>query len=250
MSRGAPRSSDTPRGARPGRTHGPDALAAAHHLLLAHGLAVRALRERDEGLELGLTLNFTDYRPADEQSRGDADAARRLDGSFNRFFIEPILHGAYPEDVLRDQEGLWPEGLVQQGDLETISAPIDVLGVNFYTGELLTGAEPEEASAAAAQARVGGQPSPNVGSEHVRPVRRGLPQTAMGWEIFPEALRDLLVRLHREYTGPAGVAMYVTENGAAFDDVADADGYVDDADRVDYIRRHLGAVHEAVEAKR
>src|SRR5699024_8186244 len=129
------------------------ALAAAHHLLLGHGLATGALRERDPSLELGLTLNFTDYRPADPDSAGDRDAARRLDGVFNRLFIEPLMSGAYPADVLEDQAGLWPEGLVQDGDMEIISTDFDVLGVNFYTSELLTGADPAEAPAAAGAAR-------------------------------------------------------------------------------------------------
>ncbi|WP_218221058.1 GH1 family beta-glucosidase [Nesterenkonia sp. Act20] len=232
----------------PGRTSPEDSLAAAHHLLLGHGLAVAELRRRDPELELGLTLNFTDYRPADPEAPGDVDAARRLDGSFNRFFASAIFHGAYPEDVLEDQHGLWREGLVQPGDLEIISTPIDVLGVNFYTGELLTGVEPEQASAAAAAARAGGAPNPNVGSEHVASVSRGLPATSMGWEVFPQGLKDLLMRLHREYTGPAGVALYVTENGAAYPDQPDAQDFVQDDDRLSYIREHLRAVRDAMDA--
>ncbi|WP_120003318.1 GH1 family beta-glucosidase [Nesterenkonia muleiensis] len=230
----------------PGRTSPEDAIAAAHHLMLAHGLAVRTLRERDPQLELGLTLNFTDYRPADPAKPGDLDAVRRLDGAFNRFFADAVFTGAYPVDVVEDQAGYWRPGLVQPGDLELISAPIDVLGVNFYTGELLSGVDPQDASAAAARARAEGPPSPNVGSEHVTSVPRGLPVTAMGWEVYPQALRDLLVRLQAEYTGAAGVALYVTENGAAYDDAVAADGTVDDPDRRDYIRRHLLAVHEAM----
>jgi beta-glucosidase len=230
----------------PGRTEPSSALAAAHHLLLGHGLAVHRLRQRDPELELGLTLNFTDYCPADPASAGDVDATRRLDGSFNRFFAEPIFRGTYPADVLKDQAGLWPDDLVRAGDMELISTPIDVLGVNFYTGELLTGAEPGEAPAAAEAARAEGEPNPNVGSEHVSSVRRGLPQTAMGWEVYPQALRDLLVRLHTDYTAEAGVALYVTENGAAYDDVVEPDGSVQDTQRLDYIRRHLRALHEAM----
>lgn len=232
----------------PGRTEPSSALAAAHHLLLGHGLAVRSLRERDPELELGLTLNFTDYRPADSESAGDVDAARRLDGSFNRFFADPIFRGAYPQDVLDDQAGLWPEGLVHDGDLEVIATPIDVLGVNFYTGELLTGADPAEAQQAATTARAEGDPNPNVGSEHVSSIRRGLPQTAMGWEVYPQALRDLLVRLHTDYAAEAGVALYVTENGAAYDDVVEPDGAILDGERLDYIRQHLHAVHAAMQS--
>ncbi|HSK32670.1 MAG TPA: family 1 glycosylhydrolase, partial [Propionicimonas sp.] len=79
-------------------------------------------------------------------------------------------------------------------------------------------------------------------------VVRELPLTAMGWEVDPGGLRDLLTWLHTTYTGPAGTALVITENGAAFDDTADADGFVDDQDRVDYLRTHLGAVHEAIAA--
>ena len=231
----------------PGRTEPQDGLRAAHHLLLSHGAAVRALRERDPELELGLTLNFTDVQPQDPESAADRDAARRLDGMSNRFFIEPLVHGAYPADVLEDLAELWPDDLVQEGDLETIATPIDVLGVNFYTGSMVTGAAPEAAAAAARQARAHDGPSPNVGSEHVAVVRRGIPVTDMGWEIQPDALRALLVRLQRDYTGPAGIRLYVTENGAAMPDQPDEEGFVDDQDRIAYLDGHLRAVHEAIE---
>ncbi len=232
----------------PGRTEPVAALRAAHHLLLGHGLVVEELRRRDPSLELGLTLNFTDTRPLDPRSRRDLDAARRLDGLANRFFVEAVVLGAYPQDVLHDLVGLWPEDLVRDGDLATISAPIDVLGVNYYATQTVTaGCEPERAATAAAQARRFDGPSPSVGSEHVVTVRRGVPVTAMGWEISATGLSDLLLRLHKDYTGPRGVRLFVTENGAAVDDVPDEDGYVDDQDRLRYVAAHLRAVHDAVE---
>ncbi|WP_298885340.1 GH1 family beta-glucosidase [uncultured Serinicoccus sp.] len=231
----------------PGRTVPSDALRAAHHLLLAHGRAVKALRERDPQLELGLTLNFADAQPQRPDSPADQDAARRIDGLANRYFIEPIVRGAYAEDVLEDLAELWPEDLVQDGDMEDISTPIDVLGVNFYSGTAVTGCDPAVAPDAARQARTYDQPTPNVGSEHVRSVRRGLPVTHMGWEIGPQWLGDLLLRLHRDYTGDAGIRLYVTENGAAMPDLADEDGAVDDQDRIAYLDGHLRAVREAME---
>ena len=231
----------------PGRTDPQDGLRAAHHLLLAHGRAVQALRERDPGLELGLTLNFTEMQPQDPASAGDRDAARRLDGLANRFFVEPLTRGAYPEDVLEDLGELWPQDLVHDGDLADISTPIDVLGVNFYTGSMVTGPDPEAAPEAARQARAYDAPSPNVGSEHVVVVRRGTPVTDMGWEIRPQALRDLLLWLQRDHTGPAGTRLYVTENGAAMPDDPDGTGFVDDQDRVAYLDGHLRAVHEAIQ---
>ena len=231
----------------PGRTDPQDGLRAAHHLLLAHGRAVQALRQRDPDLELGLTLNFTEMQPQDPASAGDRDAARRLDGLANRFFVEPLTRGAYPEDVLEDLGELWPQDLVHDGDLSDISTPIDVLGVNFYTGSMVTGPDPEAAPEAARQARAYDTPSPNVGSEHVVVVRRGTPVTDMGWEIRPQALRDLLLWLQRDHTGPAGTRLYVTENGAAMPDDPDGTGFVDDQDRVAYLDGHLRAVHEAIQ---
>lgn len=231
----------------PGRTEPTSALRAAHHLLLAHGRAVGALRERDPQLELGLTLNFTDMQPQRPDSAADQDAARRLDGLANRLFIEPIVRGEYPQDVLADLGELWQEDLVQDGDLADISTPIDVLGVNFYTGSMVTGCDPDVAARAAAQSRAYDPPSPNVGSEHVRVVRRGLPVTDMGWEIQPDRLRALLVRLQRDYTGEAGIGLYVTENGAAMPDLPGPDDVVDDQDRIAYLDGHLRAVHAAME---
>lgn len=231
----------------PGRTEPVAGLRAAHHLLLGHGLVVEELRRRDPSLQLGLTLNFTDTQPLDPTSPRDLDAARRLDGLANRFFVEPVMLGAYPSDVLEDLGALWPQDLVHDGDLATISTPIDVLGVNFYTGSMVTGPDPEAAPEAARQARAYDAPSPNVGSEHVVVVRRGTPVTDMGWEIRPQALRDLLLWLQREHTGPAGTRLYVTENGAAMPDDPDGTGFVDDRDRVAYLDGHLRAVHEAIQ---
>ena len=231
----------------PGRTEPTSALRAAHHLLLGHGLAVEELRRRDGDLELGLTLNFTDTRPLDPTTARDLDAARRLDGLANRFFVEPVTTGAYPADVLADLGDLWPEDLVHDGDLATISAPIDVLGVNYYASQTVTaGCEPELAPVAAAQARHHDGPSPSVGSEHVAVVRRGVPVSDMGWEVEPTALSDLLLRLHKDYTGALGVRLYVTENGMADDDRPDADGYVNDPARLAYVEDHLRAVHDSM----
>ncbi len=137
---------------------------------------------------------------------------------------------------------------MQDGDLEVISAPIDVFGVNYYSGSSVTGAPAERAQDAAAAARAEGPPSPQIGSEHVTSIARDLERTAMGWEVWPQGLTDLLLRLQRDYTGPAGVALFVTENGAAYDDRPDADGFVADADRTHYLDLHLRAVHDAIAA--
>ena len=232
----------------PGRTEPVAGLRAAHHLLLGHGLVVEELRRRDPALQLGLTLNFTDTQPLDPTSPRDLDAARRLDGLANRFFVEPVMLGAYPADVLEDLGELWPQDLVHDGDLATISTPIDVLGVNYYATQTVTaGCEPERAPVAAAQARRHDEPSPAIGSEHVAVVHRGVPVSDMGWEISPSGLSDLLLRLHKDYTGERGVRLYVTENGMADDDRPDADGFVDDPVRLAYVEDHLRAVHDSMQ---
>ncbi|WP_298455592.1 GH1 family beta-glucosidase [uncultured Cellulomonas sp.] len=230
----------------PGRQSRPDGLAAAHHLLLGHGLAVRELRSRDAGLDLGITLNLTVPDPADPQDPADVDAARRIDAQFNRVFLDPIVRGAYPEDLLEDvaQYGLLEH--VRDGDLAIISTPIDALGVNYYHGELV-GARPAPGArdGAAPVERPTSSPYPAADGVHNHP--RGLPVTSMDWEVQPEGLTRLLLRLQRDYTGPAGIALYVTENGAAYDDVPDATGFVQDDDRREFFDLHLRAVHAAIE---
>ncbi|MFP1601072.1 glycoside hydrolase family 1 protein [Microbacterium sp. 2216-1] len=236
----------------PGRTSIRDGLLASHHLLLAHGRAVQALRERDAGLDLGITLNLTVADPADPTDPRDVDAARRIDGQFNRWFLDPLFRGAYPADIVRDLREVdadavsaWQEA-VHDGDLEAISTPLDALGVNYYHGELLSG-HPQPG---------GGDPhqtdgldlretaSPFPADADVHWVERGLPRTAMGWEVQPEGLTRLLVRVAEEYA--PGVTLYVTENGVAYDDTVDAEGQVPDVDRAEFVRAHLAAVVDAV----
>ena len=238
----------------PGHTSPEEAVAAVHHLLLAHGLAVRAIREeaqaRSEQPRVGITLNFSTVHACDPTDEGDLDAARRIDGLANRLFLDPIFRGEYPADVVEDMRAEADIlASVEPGDLEVISSPIDVLGVNFYNGQQVAAPVPGEE--AAVEWRNGAgllRRSPNVGSEGVRMVPRDLPHTAMGWEVDAEDLRLLLVRLHREYTGPVGVPLVITENGAAYEDHPDAAGFVDDsADRLAYVRDHLAAVHAAIQ---
>ena len=231
----------------PGHASRREGLHAAHHLLLAHGMATARLRELAPSATLGITTNHTVPDPLDPSSANDVEAARRIDGIFNRFFLDPIFRGEYPVDVLEDLAGLGLEDAIQPGDLEIISTPIDVLGVNYYHGEAVTGTPSSDyAPVVLPDGRVRG--NPNIGSEWVTSVPRGLPVTDQDWEIQPEGLTRLLVRLQEEYTGPAGIPLYVTENGAAMPDVANAEGFVDDQDRVSFVRDHLVAVHDAISA--
>ena len=131
----------------PGRRSWPDALAAAHHLLLSHGAAVPAIRANAPGSRVGITLNFTPATAASADP-ADVDAARWFDGWFNRWFLDPILGRGYPDDMLRDHAAHLPDGatFLRPGDLDTIAAPIDLLGVNYYTRAILRGEEIGRAS--------------------------------------------------------------------------------------------------------
>ena len=215
----------------PGRTEPDAAVAAAHHLLLAHGTGLGVIRSHAPNAHAGLTLNLFPVAPADPDDPADADAARRVDGLQNRIFLDPLLTGSYPADVLEDLPALADH--VQPGDLERISAPIDLLGVNYYR-DLNVSGNPDERS---------GPPSPWVGADHVSFPSRQLPRTDMDWEVNPGGLTDLLVDLDRRYPG---MTYYVTENGVAYRDVLSG-GSVDDVDRVEFLVAHLRAAHAAIE---
>jgi beta-glucosidase len=230
----------------PGRQDPAAGLAAAHHLMLAHGLAVGELRARDASLSLGITLNLSVVDPVDPDDPADLEAVRRIDGQFNRLFLDPIFRGEYPADVLEDVAGLGLEDVIRPGDLSTISRPIDTLGVNYYHGEAVSARPPQRVATNAAPSL---RPlrSPFVNAESVHFHMRGLPVTAMDWEVQPEGLTRLLKRVHDEYAAPAGVALAITENGSAFADVVEPDGSVDDVDRTQFLVDHLAAVLDAIE---
>jgi beta-glucosidase len=224
----------------PGARDPEASLAAAHHLLLGHGLATRALRAGGPPAEVGITLNLYPVSPAG-RGRHDADAVRRIDGLQNRLFLDPVLRGRYPADVVDDVRGISDFGQVRDGDLEIISAPLDMLGVNYYSRHIVTGPDPATLPDLDQQRR----PRSNYpGSEHVEMVSRGVPVTDMGWEIDGPGLTEVLARIHRVYA--PDLPLYVTENGAAFADRPDPDGRVDDQDRIDYLDAHLRACHEAI----
>ncbi len=224
------------------------ALAAVHHQHVAHGLAVGTLRERgirqSRELKLGITLNLTNAVPNDPHDPVDLEAARRLDALTNRMYLDPILRGSYPTDLLDDVAEFGLAEMVQDGDLEVIAAPIDFLGVNHYHDDnvsghpLPAGAEPGPVPAERPTS------SPFIGSEYLTFPTRHLPQTSMGWEVNPGGLRRLLVRLGKEYADLP--PLYVTENGAAYDDIVSDDGQVHDVQRTAYVVDHIRAVRDAI----
>ena len=198
----------------PGRTSETEAIAAAHHLLLSHGWATEVLRRAAPDAEVGIVLNL-EHVDAASDSPADLDAAREMDGMANRWLLDPLFRGAYPTDMSYEPP-------VQDGDLATISTPIDFLGVNNYFRFVV-------------------RASDNGGGPHV--VKDpDAPMTDMGWEVHPESLHKLLVRVARDY---APRAMYVTENGAAFGDVRVHDGLVHDPERTAYLEQHVDAVLRA-----
>lgn len=228
----------------PGRTDGAAALAAVHHLNLAHGLAVQEVRrEATNDPDLSITLNFHVIRGDDETT---PEAARRIDALANRAFTHPILKGEYPADLLEDTAQVTDWAFVQPGDLEQINQPIEVLGVNYYstvTVKMWDGVSPRQNNDG--HKDVGGSPWP--GSRDVEFLKQAGPYTSMGWNIAPDGLEELLLSLKQQFPEQP---LMITENGAAFDDVvteSDAGKRVHDADRVDYLNRHFTAAHRAVQ---
>jgi beta-galactosidase len=235
-------------GHAPGHRSPREGLAAAHHLLLAHGRAVSELRRRNADRAFGITLNLTVPDPLHPDDPGDLDAARRIDAQHNRVFLDPIFRGRYPDDLLTDVAGLGLLDVVREGDLAIIASPIDFLGVNYYQGEACSYTTPAQPLMGDAPVeRPTRSPFPAADGVHAHP--RGLPLTDMQWEIQPEGLKRLLLRVWQEYSGPAGVPIYVTENGAAFDDVLlgpPGAREVHDPARAAFLREHLGALQEAL----
>ncbi|GIG71754.1 beta-glucosidase [Planosporangium flavigriseum] len=229
----------------PGRTDPVAALTAAHHLLLAHGLGVQALRASRIGADaqVGLVINPTSVRPV-SASADDVDAARRIDGLMNRIWMDPVLRGQYPADVQADTEHLTEWDFVHDGDLDTIAARIDLLGVNYYQPMLVGAGEPPGPVPVGSKDAVPA-PSPWPGSEHVRFLQPPGPLTDMGWTVDPTGLRELLGRIRSDY---GDIPIVITENGAAYPDEPDPSGQVHDPERVEYLRGHLTAAHEALRA--
>jgi beta-glucosidase len=215
----------------PGRQEGSRSAHAAHHLMLGHGLALPAIRAAVPDARVGITLNMYSVRPASD-SAADRDAARRIDGLSNRFFLDPVARGAYPQDVLEDMgETEWFAENATAADLEAISAPIDFLGINYYSRHTTKAGTSD------------GTPSANPGSEFVEYIDTGAARTQMGWEIHPDGMIDVLEMAHEALPE---LPLYITENGSAYEDVVGLDGSVDDPERLAYLEAHVAACQEAV----
>ena len=228
----------------PGRQEPRAALAAVHHQHLAHGLATARLRDLG-AQQVGITLNLTNAVPNDPTDPVDLEAARRIDGLWNRMFLDPLLRGSYPADLLRDVADYGLAELIHDTDLALINQPIDFLGVNHYHDDNVSGHPLREDEPAAVLPTDSPKSSPFVGSEYVTFPTRNLPRTAMGWEVNPEGLKTLLLRLGQEY--PNLPPLYITENGAAYAEQVTDQGTVSDPEREQYIMRHVEQVGLAIE---
>jgi len=195
------------------------ATRAMHHINLAHAEGMKAIRDSGSTADAGIVLNFAWPKP---DTDADTDAARRFDGIHNRWFLEAITKGKYPDDILEGLGAHMPEGW--QDDMAAIASPIDWLGVNYYTRTTL-------------------RDLPGAVWPAFEDVPGPLPKTDMGWEIYPEGLGDMLTRIAREYT--QDTPLIVTENGMAGDDHLD-DGAVEDPVRVRYFDDHLKSVLRAI----
>ena len=208
----------------PGLTDLKTALQVCHHVLLSHGKAVPLIRANVPEAQVGIALSLHPLRPASGSAQ-DAAAVARHDGLRYRWFLDPLHGRGYPAATLADVGAAAPR--VEPGDMAAIAAPVDFLGVNYYF--------PETVSDAPGAAPLGTHAAPPAGAQ----------TTALGWEVAPEGLTELLVRIARDYH-PA--PMFITENGSCYDDVVDANGEIEDTGRVDYLARHLAALKAAIDA--
>lgn len=190
---------------------------AAHHLLLSHGMAVQALRADGARSRLGIVLNLSPIHAASNNPEDQAQAHLE-DGKLVRWYMDPLFKASYPQDVWQHFGADVPQ--VQPGDLQTIATPMDFMGVNYYSRSVVSAHGPWDV-------KLG-----------------GLPITDMGWEVYPQGLTELLLRMHREYAVPP---LYVTENGGAFKDRMEEGGHIHDADRTAYIAHHIDAVAQAMQ---
>ncbi|MEO6715412.1 MAG: GH1 family beta-glucosidase [Mycobacteriales bacterium] len=219
----------------PGRQNEADSIKAAHHLLLGHGEAVTAMRAMHEGdNEFGVTFNLAHASPVTDSAE-DADAVRRIHIVQNRLFLDPTLLGEYDDELTTFIDGVAGTEHIHDGDAATIGASLDFLGINYYMPFVVRGGgEPDTVN-----------PSPYSGAQDVAFEYGGRELTAMGWEVDAKTFEEVLTRVARNYPP---IPIYVTENGAAYDDYSDPEGNVHDPRRRQYVHDHVGAMHDAMAA--
>jgi beta-glucosidase len=207
----------------PGRTNTRDAVAAGHHLCLAHGLALAELRRSNSRLRVGVSNLVVDVQ-ARSTSPEDVAAADRLDAADNRFFLDPIYRGAYSPGVHAIYDVFGLRDVIAPGDLEIVSQPTDFVGVNHYQRVIAW------ADDSAGHLKLGESPAEPA-------------TTSFGWSVIPGSLTNVLQRVSKDYTA---LPLYITESGASYHDYVDPEGRVLDPERVDYLSRYIDAVAEAL----
>jgi beta-glucosidase len=214
-------------------------LRAGHHILLAHGRAVQAFRASGARGEIGTSTGISDVQPA-SQSDADRAAASRVSDQHNSLYLDPVLLGTYPEATTALFGEAWPQ--IPDGDLATISAPIDFLGVTYYMGLVVADRHSIEENAAGSDHPLAGEKGVDA-ILNVRSIPAGRPVTGIGWDINPGGLTRVLGWLRDRY---GDFPIMLTEFGAAFDDTL-VNGRVDDAQRVSFLRDHLIAAHQSIQ---
>lgn len=202
------------------------ALTAVHHLLLAHGSAVREFRKLGLKSEIGITLNMNYAYPADPDNAADVAAARRMMDQNNSLFGDPVWNGEYPAELfsyLSKQGVVLPE--IREGDMELIHQPLDFFGLNNYFADVV-------------------RADTNEWPLCARTVKCGRPQTDANWEVWPDGLYDLLIWINRRYAPPK---LIITENGTANNDWVDVNGRVEDPKRIDFFKQYLAEVRHAMD---
>ena len=216
----------------PGLTNDEAAVTVAHHELLAHGIALQAIRAEHDKLQLGIVINPSNVRSEGSPPAPD-DQLDLVDAIHNRWWFDGVLLGEYPSEAIDAFGHL--AAAVRPGDLETIAQPLDWIGINYYFDILLRGLRPDETDGRLLQ-------YPTTSSITESPERSV--HTDMGWPITPDGLTELLVRLNDDY--PNLPPVYITENGAAYDDAV-INGSCDDPRRIDYLDLHLRAIRDAID---
>ncbi len=196
------------------------ALAATHHCYVAHGKAIQVIRRNSPGAQVGMVLNLSPADPASPKPE-DQQALTYYDGWFNRWYLDPLFKGSYPSDVAAVYGDDMPT--IEPGDMAIIATPTDCLGINYYARAVVKASDNDRAP-----------------FEHVKPEGE---YTAMNWEVYPLGLYNLLKRVTADYNPPA---IFITENGAAYEDVLTPEGEVHDARRIAYLRGHLAAAQHAI----
>ena len=207
----------------PGIAEPKEALKATHIVNLAQGMTARAMRETRLVDELGTAHGMSGSYPATD-SQADKDAAKRRFAFMNLLFLEPMQNGRYPDAYL-DNENLYDRLGVEAGDMEIVKQPADFIGINLYTGGDIAH-DPQE---------------PNLGVRQIQPEK--VERTDFGWEVRPEALHDVIMRIWNDY----GLPIYITENGASYDDKPNEEGEVQDERRVSFLQRYIAQVARAID---